>query len=109
MSAGGVVYRRRDGHIEIVLVARPKHGLWALPKGTPEARETIEETIAYAQELNPKTIQVSLPAAYPGTFLYNQAKENGWLVASGPPLTPRRPGICSVQPPKRIPRTPPLG
>jgi len=42
---------------------------------------TIEETIRYAQELNPKTIQVSLPAAYPGTFLYQQATENGWLVA----------------------------
>jgi hopanoid biosynthesis associated radical SAM protein HpnJ len=56
------------------------HGTFIV--GLPgETRETIEETIAYAQELNPKTIQVSLPAAYPGTFLYNQAKENGWLVA----------------------------
>lgn len=44
MSAGGVVYRLRDGHIEVVLVARPAHGLWALPKGTPEPGETIEET-----------------------------------------------------------------
>lgn len=55
------------------------HGTFIM--GLPgETRETIEETIRYAQELNPKTIQVSLPAAYPGTFLYNQAMENGWLL-----------------------------
>ena len=44
VSAGGVVYRERDGHIEVVLVARPAQGLWALPKGTPEADETMEQT-----------------------------------------------------------------
>jgi 8-oxo-dGTP pyrophosphatase MutT (NUDIX family) len=44
MSAGGVVFRERDGHVEVVLVARPKQGLWALPKGTPEAGETVEQT-----------------------------------------------------------------
>jgi len=55
------------------------HGTFIM--GLPgETRETIEETIQYAQELNPKTIQVSLPAAYPGTFLYDQAMENGWLL-----------------------------
>ena len=30
--------------------------------------------------MNPKTIQVSLPAAYPGTLLYKQATKNGWLI-----------------------------
>jgi len=44
MSAGGVVYREQDGHIEIILVARPAHNLWALPKGTPEAGESVEAT-----------------------------------------------------------------
>ncbi len=44
MSAGGVVYRKRDGHTEVVLVARPAHGLWALPKGTPEAGESVQQT-----------------------------------------------------------------
>jgi 8-oxo-dGTP pyrophosphatase MutT (NUDIX family) len=44
MSAGGVVYREQDGHIEVVLVARPAHGLWALPKGTPEPGESVEVT-----------------------------------------------------------------
>jgi 8-oxo-dGTP pyrophosphatase MutT (NUDIX family) len=38
------VYRRNGDGIEIVLVARPNHQLWALPKGTPKPGETLEET-----------------------------------------------------------------
>jgi len=54
------------------------HGTFIL--GLPgETLETIEETIKYAIEINPHTIQVSLAAPYPGTFLYNQAVENGWF------------------------------
>ncbi len=54
------------------------HGTFIL--GLPgETKETIEETIKYATEINPHTIQVSLAAPYPGTFLFNQAVENGWL------------------------------
>ncbi|PXA85145.1 hopanoid biosynthesis associated radical SAM protein HpnJ [Nostoc sp. 3335mG] len=54
------------------------HGTFIL--GLPgETLETIEETIRYAIELNPHTIQVSLAAPYPGTFLYNQAVENKWF------------------------------
>lgn len=54
------------------------HGTFIL--GLPgETLETIEETIRYAIELNPHTIQVSLAAPYPGTFLYKQATENGWF------------------------------
>jgi radical SAM superfamily enzyme YgiQ (UPF0313 family) len=54
------------------------HGTFIM--GLPgETRETIEETIRYAREINPHTIQVSLAAPYPGTFLYKQALENGWL------------------------------
>src|SRR5205807_52540 len=44
-----------------------------------ETRETIQETLDFAKQINPHTIQVSLAAPYPGTFLYRQAKENGWL------------------------------
>ena len=54
------------------------HGTFIL--GLPgETKETIEETIRFAKEINPHTIQVSLAAPYPGTFLYNQARENNWL------------------------------
>ena len=44
VSAGGVVHRLTpDGH-EIVLAHRRSPALWALPKGTPAAGETLEET-----------------------------------------------------------------
>jgi 8-oxo-dGTP pyrophosphatase MutT (NUDIX family) len=39
-----VVYRLGSEGIEVVLVARHREGLWALPKGTPEPEETLEET-----------------------------------------------------------------
>jgi hopanoid biosynthesis associated radical SAM protein HpnJ len=54
------------------------HGTFIL--GLPgESKETIEETIRFATEINPHTVQVSLAAPYPGTFLHRQALENGWL------------------------------
>jgi hopanoid biosynthesis associated radical SAM protein HpnJ len=54
------------------------HGTFIL--GLPgETTETIQETIKFANEINPHTIQVSLAAPYPGTFLFKQAVENGWL------------------------------
>jgi hopanoid biosynthesis associated radical SAM protein HpnJ len=54
------------------------HGTFIL--GLPgETTQTIAETIRFAKEINPRTIQVSLAAPYPGTTLYRQAVENGWL------------------------------
>jgi len=62
------------------------HGTFIL--GLPgETLETIEETIRYAIEINPHTIQVSLAAPYPGTFLYNQAVENNLFDGSDHLLT----------------------
>ncbi|MBO0742248.1 MAG: hopanoid biosynthesis associated radical SAM protein HpnJ [Hyphomicrobiaceae bacterium] len=56
------------------------HGTFIL--GLPgETKETIEETIRFAREINPHTIQVSLAAPYPGTYLYQQAMREGWLDA----------------------------
>ncbi|MDQ6894570.1 MAG: hopanoid biosynthesis associated radical SAM protein HpnJ [Acidobacteriota bacterium] len=61
------------------------HGTFivGLPGETPE---TIEETVRFAREINPHTIQVSLAAPYRGTELYRQAIENGWLSREGGPL-----------------------
>jgi hopanoid biosynthesis associated radical SAM protein HpnJ len=54
------------------------HGTFIL--GLPgESKETIEETIRFASEINPHTIQVSLAAPYPGTELHREALEHGWL------------------------------
>jgi hopanoid biosynthesis associated radical SAM protein HpnJ len=61
------------------------HGTFIL--GMPgETLETIQETIDFACEVDPETIQVSLAAPYPGTYLYKQATENGWLEAQSEEL-----------------------
>ena len=61
------------------------HGTFIV--GLPgETRETLEETVRWAAKINPHTIQVSLAAPYPGTFLYDQALKNGWLDADNAEL-----------------------
>jgi hopanoid biosynthesis associated radical SAM protein HpnJ len=56
------------------------HGTFII--GLPgETKETIQETIRFAREVNPHTIQVSVAAPYPGTELHRLATENGWLPA----------------------------
>jgi hopanoid biosynthesis associated radical SAM protein HpnJ len=65
------------------------HGTFIL--GLPgETKETIEQTIKFATEINPHTMQVSLAAPYPGTALYKQALENGWLDADHAELIDER-------------------
>jgi radical SAM superfamily enzyme YgiQ (UPF0313 family) len=58
------------------------HGafIMGLPGETPE---TIEETMRYAIELDPYSIQVSLVAPYPGTEIYEQGTREGWIVREG--------------------------
>ena len=54
------------------------HGTFIV--GLPgETRETLEETIRFAIDANPHTMQVSLAAPYPGTELFRQAVKNNWL------------------------------
>lgn len=43
ISAGGVVYRRVDGRIEVQLI-QDRYGKVSLPKGKMEAGETVEQT-----------------------------------------------------------------
>jgi hopanoid biosynthesis associated radical SAM protein HpnJ len=58
------------------------HGTFII--GLPvETKETVQETIRFAQELDPHTIQVSIAAPYPGTELYDQALANGWFARDG--------------------------
>jgi radical SAM superfamily enzyme YgiQ (UPF0313 family) len=54
------------------------HGTFIL--GLPgETAQTIQDTIRFAKDINPHSLQVSIAAPYPGTALYRQARENGWL------------------------------
>jgi len=42
VSAGGVIYRRRDDQVEVALIHTAKR--WGLPKGHVETGERVEET-----------------------------------------------------------------
>src|SRR6266700_6618659 len=54
------------------------HGTFIL--GLPvETRESIENTIRFAQELDVFSLQVSLAAPYPGTELFDMARQHGWF------------------------------
>ncbi len=54
------------------------HGTFIL--GLPgETRASIEETIRFAQEMNPETLQVSLAAPYPGTHFHDYVTTNKFL------------------------------
>lgn len=44
VSAGGVVGRLTGEGVEVVVCGRTKEAIWGLPKGTPEAQESLEET-----------------------------------------------------------------
>ncbi|RMD57825.1 MAG: hopanoid biosynthesis associated radical SAM protein HpnJ [Nitrospirae bacterium] len=55
------------------------HGTFIL--GLPgESHKSIEDSIRFACELDPDTIQVSLAAAYPGTEFYEICQNNGYFV-----------------------------
>jgi ADP-ribose pyrophosphatase YjhB (NUDIX family) len=73
VSAGGVVHRRgRDG-IEVVLCGRTSEGIWGLPKGAPDANESLEE--AAVREVGEETgLRVAIEAKI-GTIEYWFARE----------------------------------
>jgi hopanoid biosynthesis associated radical SAM protein HpnJ len=55
------------------------HGTFIV--GLPgETRESIEESIRFAREMNPETLQVSLASPYPGTHFYQYVQDHGFLV-----------------------------
>jgi len=46
-----------------------------------DSRKTVEETIAFAKKLSPDKVQFSINMCYPGTSMYEYAKENNLLEA----------------------------
>jgi len=61
-SAGGVVHRSIEGRVEVALVHRRAPVLWALPKGTPDSGETIEETaLRETREETGLDVEIEMP------------------------------------------------
>ena len=62
-----------------------KHGIQALGGfmfGFPyDTRESVEQTIRFAKRLSPDQVQFSISMCYPGTSLYEYAKDNDLLLA----------------------------
>jgi 8-oxo-dGTP pyrophosphatase MutT (NUDIX family) len=72
-SAGGVVHRAELGRIEILLVHRRSPVLWALPKGTPDSGESVEETAR--RETREETgieVEIEAPLGYISYFFVRQ-------------------------------------
>ena len=79
IKKGATVERARQFTKDAHNLGLTVHGDFIL--GLPgETKESIERTIKFAKELNCETIQVSLAHAYPGTELYDFAKENGFIL-----------------------------
>jgi radical SAM superfamily enzyme YgiQ (UPF0313 family) len=63
-----------------------RHGIQALGGfmfGFPyDSRKTVEETLQFARKLSPDQVQFSINMCYPGTSLYEYAKQNNVLLAN---------------------------
>jgi hopanoid biosynthesis associated radical SAM protein HpnJ len=79
IKKGATVERARQFTKDCHKLGLVIHGdfIMGLPGETPE---TINNTIAFAKELDVETIQVSVAHAYPGTELYDYAVQNGFMV-----------------------------
>ena len=81
IKKGATVERARQFTKDCHKLGLVIHGDFIL--GLPgETRETINNTIAFAKELDVETIQVSVAHGYPGTELYDYAVKNGFMVST---------------------------
>jgi hopanoid biosynthesis associated radical SAM protein HpnJ len=79
IKKGATVERARQFAKDAHNLGLTVHGDFIL--GLPgETKESIETTIQFAKDLDCETIQVSLAHAYPGTELYDFAKQNGFIL-----------------------------
>ena len=80
IKKGATVERARQFTKDCHKLGLVVHGDFIL--GLPgETHQTINNTIAFAKELDVETIQVSVAHAYPGTELYDYAVKNGFMVS----------------------------
>jgi len=78
-AAGGLVVRRHNGSLQIVLVHRPVHQDWSFPKGKLEAGETFE--LAALREVHEETGMVCRLLRFVGHTEYLDRKGRPKAVA----------------------------
>ena len=65
VSAGGVVCEEHEGGVMVAVCGRLKTGLWALPKGTPDSGETLEETaLREVREETGLSVEIAAPLGH---------------------------------------------
>ena len=87
-----------------------KNGIQALGGfmfGFPyDTRETVEQTIAFSKQVSPDQVQFSIAMCYPGTSLYDYARDKGLLLAKsfrefdmthGPVMATRDMAPCDLE------------
>ncbi|GJQ50015.1 MAG: hopanoid biosynthesis associated radical SAM protein HpnJ [Candidatus Kuenenia stuttgartiensis] len=71
------------------------HGTFML--GLPgENRSSMEDTIRFAIEMDPDTMQVSIASPYPGTEFYDYCEKNGYL-KTGTMLSSSGHQLCNIE------------
>jgi 8-oxo-dGTP pyrophosphatase MutT (NUDIX family) len=73
LAAGGVVWRRdAEGHLEVVLVHRPRYDDWSLPKGKVDPGETDEDA-ALREVEEETTVRANLGPELPTTLYLDRS------------------------------------
>ncbi|SRR5258708_18010079 len=71
VSAGGVVYRKQDDEIKVLVCKHSGYHKWVLPKGRVEKGEKLEETAVreVEEEVGVKAVIIS-PISNPEEYIY---------------------------------------
>ncbi len=73
ISAGGVVYRKTDGEIEVLICKDGSYHKWVLPKGMANRGETLEQAaLREVREEVGVTARLIAPLGEPEKYIYTR-------------------------------------
>ena len=89
VASGALIWRMRDGALEVLIIHRPRYDDWSWPKGKQDPGESLAET-AIREIREEVSLQVVLGCAPGGDFLPGGRPSEGCFLA-GLLSFPRRP------------------